>query len=110
MTFINFLKLIDTSLYIEYMIHSDRYTNDDIINFDIEKYFNTDEMVIDTKEALIYFYDKFNKEMDEEHIDKIMEEYEGNSIYLFQRLYKKYIDKKFIVNESIGVYPDVIFV
>ena len=107
--YIKFWAYIASRLYIKQMILEDRYVVDDLKTYDVKVDLKEKEVVLDVVDALTEFYTLYNKDKTQTaEIDVLLTKYHDWYSVLLQRLYHKYIDTDFEVNEDKSAYPDII--
>lgn len=108
--FINFMRFFSNYIYIKSMMNNPRYTEQDIMKYDLNKNYFTNEIVLESRDAISHFYKIYASEHDnDEWINRALKPYEPSYfVSMFQRLYKKYINKEFKVNDKDDAFPDII--
>jgi len=92
-----------------YKNKGDRYTTQDIMEYKIDREFNK-ECVFEKKSLLKFFYSLYNKDVNKKQIKETLAKYECERDYnfLFQRLYKKYINEDHVLNYKSEDYSDIL--
>jgi hypothetical protein len=97
-----FVAGIDTLLYLDNMIESDRYTLEDIKTWDYKKNLNAGmSRIIEKRKWLEKIYrDILSQSITDEKIDAIIDRYQTWFYVLLKRIYKKYFDSEYEIEGS----------
>lgn len=96
-------------LYIKYMAESDRYELEDMETYDLKKDLAQKEIILNIADTLKEFYSLYSPDSVKD-IENILEKYRTWYSVLLQKLYRKYIDKDFEVDEDQNSYPDIVVI
>lgn len=79
-----------------------------IKTYNLKKDLRSKEIILDAVDALTEFYSIYEPNKESKEINDITVKYKTWYSVLLQRLYKKYIDTDFEVDEDQNSYPDII--
>ena len=105
-SFVNFMCKLAAELYLDNMLNSDRYITADIDSLDIEKQWS-DDVVVDGEDGCRYFYSQYvppNERKSAQEIQKLLDKYVNSREYLFQLLYRKYINTSHEMDPQPSVF------
>jgi hypothetical protein len=101
LSFDHFISTVDTLLYFENMVENDRYSLQDITSWDYKSSLDvTISRTIERQSFLEATYKMIGIEKTPEEIENIMEKYSTWFYVSLKRIYKKYIDEDYEIEEE----------
>lgn len=98
-----FMCQLYKAMYTEYMMDSQRYTRNEMQSFKLPctvTAINKENLIIDVPDALLYFDNQYNPTRTKKARQELIKKYNGHFSVLFQRLFRKYVNKNYIVQET----------
>ena len=104
-----FMCQLYKDMYTEYMVDSQRYTRKEMQSFKLPctmSAINKENLIIDVPDALLYFDTQYNPTRTKKARQELIKKYNGHFSVLFQRLFRKYVNKNYIVQDTSKAEQD----
>lgn len=106
--FQRFMYWLNNVTYIRYMGGSGRYTARDIMEYNVAKHFE-EAVILNLEEAIQVFYSfyKPDRTPNNELMAILAERYRGSYVYMFQMLYRKYVNPDHELDKDPNSYINI---
>lgn len=102
------MKYIASSLYLDEMeTNTKKYGVQDIQEYKAAKDFKHNDIALEKQTTLEKIYSIYNPSKTSTDIASTLDRYRTHESVLFQRLYRKYVDPEYKVDESDEAYPTI---